>query len=420
MGPWWWDARVRWQDAWWGCSVPGCSVPCGAARCRDALCPVAGCPVPERLVGCPVAGCPVGVPGGGEARGGGAVLTAALEALPAAAPDEVPAKVAPGVQPAAPRLEAVSGARYRRQPRVGVRSGAGAGPGPAGRADAQSVGPFQAAPARPRLRLQLPQLDELHSPAAAGAARRRGGGRHRGWGRGGDREGPPRPDTAGGKLRQELGASRGPDRRPRSRQARRGGPEAGMKLPEPLPGKGGAPLWQPHCLRQLSQQRGEPCFVPQFPSGEGGWGNLSAGEKQPKLPQRAPMLCSATAPAEQPGLGARSQLLWPARDGFLLAVVAPAAAALVQSLFWGVCVGRMPGTPSEKKMHHQPFPAVLRPRLQPFGSSWWPGGEVGMRPKAEQATSKPCWWAGGQALTANVTSTERGVCGEESPLRDGR
>lgn len=156
-GAWWRDARYR--SARWG------------ARWRDAR--------------------------WGESRGRGAVLTAALEALPAAAPDEFPAEVAPGVEPAAPRLEAVPGARYRRQPRIGVRSGAGSGPGPAGRADAQGVGPFQAAPARPRLRLQLPQLDELHGPAAAGAARRRGGGRHRGWDRGGDREGPPRPGTAG-------------------------------------------------------------------------------------------------------------------------------------------------------------------------------------------------------------------------------
>lgn len=178
-----------------GCLLPGCSVSCRGAR---------------------VVGCPVGMPGGGvsgaeEAEwrparcqagvrgarrrgcggpGRGAVLTAALEALPAAAPDEVPAEIAPGVQPAAPRLEAVPGARCRRQPRVGMRPGAG----PAGRADAQRVGSFQAAPARPWLRLQLPQLDELHGPAAAGAARRRGGGRHRagagaGIGRG-------RPDRA--------------------------------------------------------------------------------------------------------------------------------------------------------------------------------------------------------------------------------
>lgn len=186
-----------------GCLLPGCSVSSRGARWVG--CPV-GMPSGEgaRWWGCPVAGYPVLAgdaqyggsraagwpePGGGARRRGcggpgrGGVLTAALEALPAAAPDEVPAEIAPGVQPAAPRLEAVPGARCRRQPRVRMRPGTG----PAGRADAQRVSPFQAAPARPRLRLQLPQLDELHGPAAAGAARWRGGGRHRagaGTGRG--------------------------------------------------------------------------------------------------------------------------------------------------------------------------------------------------------------------------------------------
>lgn len=101
----------------------------------------------------------------------GAVLTAALEALPTASPDEVPAEVAPSVEPAAPGLEAMPGARCCRRPGLGPRSGAV----PAGRADAQRVGSLQAAPARPRLGLQLPQLDQLHGPGRCAA--RRGGGR---------------------------------------------------------------------------------------------------------------------------------------------------------------------------------------------------------------------------------------------------
>lgn len=180
--PGWWDARCGTSGAGWGCPVlrrPRGGSP-GAWR---------GCQVP----GCPEAG----------GRGRGAVLTTALEALPAAAPDEVSAEIAPGVQPAAARLEAVPGARCRRQPRVRMRPGAG----PAGRADAQRVGSFQAAPARPRLRLQLPQLDELHGPAAAGAARR-DGGRHRaeagaGTGRGRLDRGPRETEAgeAGGTAR---------------------------------------------------------------------------------------------------------------------------------------------------------------------------------------------------------------------------
>lgn len=119
----------------------------------------------------------------------GEAAVAALEALPAASPDEVPAEVAPGVEPAAPGLEAMPGARCRRRPGLGPRSGAV----PAGRADAQRVGSLQAAPARPRLGLQLPQLDQLHGPGRCAAA----------GGRGPDREWPPRGgngDRAGGRA----------------------------------------------------------------------------------------------------------------------------------------------------------------------------------------------------------------------------
>lgn len=222
----------------WGCSVPGCSVPGhslprGGAQYRDAHCPrghsVPGCSVPGHPLhggmlgtgtlgmGTPTAwgdtrsrdawsrdarsrsaplpgGCSVpgdarsrdAVPGGGR-PGWGALLTAALEALPAAPPDEIPAEVAPGVEPAAPRLEAVPGARCRRQPGLGPRGGAV----PPGRADAQRVGSLQAAPARPRLRLQLPQLDQLHGPGRRAAPR--GKLRH---GRG--RSTPPPAPASGG------------------------------------------------------------------------------------------------------------------------------------------------------------------------------------------------------------------------------
>lgn len=187
-------------------SVLGCSVPRGNAQYQDARrpgrCLVMGCLVPG---GCTAPGYPIpgrSVPGGRtvpghpapredtQCPGGcsalgrrarqprGTVLTAALEALPAASPDEVPAEVAPGVEPAAPGLEAMPGARCRRRPGLGPRSGAV----PAGRADAQRVGSLQAAPARPRLGLQLPQLDQLHGPGRCAAAA----------GRGPDREWPPR------------------------------------------------------------------------------------------------------------------------------------------------------------------------------------------------------------------------------------
>lgn len=187
-------------------SVLGCSVPRGNAQYQDARCPgrclVMGCPVPGGCTapgypipqqsvpgGCTVPGHPAPredtqCPGGCSALGRrarqprGTVLTAALEALPAASPDEVPAEVAPGVEPAAPGLEAMPGARCRRRPGLGPRSGAV----PAGRADAQRVGSLQAAPARPRLGLQLPQLDQLHGPGRCAAAA----------GRGPDREWPPR------------------------------------------------------------------------------------------------------------------------------------------------------------------------------------------------------------------------------------
>lgn len=294
MGAWWREARAWWQDVWWGCSVLGWPVAAPNARTLCVpRCTVPGGETPIARWGCPVWGGP----------GRGAVLTAALEALPAAAPDEVPAEVAPGVEPAASRLEAVPGARCRRQPRVGVRPGAGAEP--AGRADAQGVGPLQAAPAQPRLRLQLPQLDELHGPAAAGAARRRGGGRHRGWGRGGDREGPPRPDTAG-ETEAEAGASRaaprGPDHCPPVPASPAGRARGGDEAPGAAAVEAGALLQQPCLFCHFSQDRGKPHSVPQFPSGEGAWGNLWQRVTSSQSPLGEP-LCSIWLQPQLSSLG---------------------------------------------------------------------------------------------------------------------
>lgn len=305
---------ARMPGARWGLPVAGCPVLGGGSRCRDAWWgfPVAGCPVlsggsRRRDARCPVGVADGGTPGGrrgARCRGARcAVLTAALEALPAAPPDEVPAEVAPGVEPAAPRLEAVPGARCRRQPRVGVRSGAGAGAGPAGRADAQRVGPLQAAPARPRLRLQLPQLDELHGGAGADT----GDGAGAGTGRG-------RPVRAQrGKLRQERGgeggtraAPQGPGRLLRTRQARAGRAVGGDEAPGAAAGEGGALFQQPCSFRHLPGTTASIALCLSFP-----------GEKQPKCPQRASTLGLATAPPKQLGLGLRSNS-WAARPGLWL------------------------------------------------------------------------------------------------------
>lgn len=148
---------------------------------------------------------------------------------------------------------------------------------------------------------------------------------------------------------------RAPDRPLQSRRARRGGLEAGMRFPEPPRGKGGPAAAAPLSLPS-SQEQDKLHSLPQFPSVERGWKNSwqrvrSRRRALESVP--APAGCSSgraawvwgeefselRARAAQPGL----QL---DRDGFLPAVVAPAAAALVQSLL--LCV-RDSRAPHERK-----------------------------------------------------------------------
>lgn len=196
-----------------------------------------------------------------------------------------------------------------------------------------------------------------------------------------------------------------------------------MRFSEPPRGKGGPAPAAPLSLPLLAGAAPNCTPCPRVPVGKGLEAALAAGEKQTEL-RRAFLLRLAAALDVQPGFGVRSLLssehgsAQPGprldRDDFLPAVVAPAAAALPISVCQGVS-----GTLTENG-HSQPFPAVLRPRLQPFGSSCWPV-RAGDAPQGIP-TSKPCLLVmlggRGQALGANITSTERKW--GESSLQGGR
>lgn len=148
---------------------------------------------------------------------------------------------------------------------------------------------------------------------------------------------------------------RAPDRQLQSRRARRGGLEAGMRFPAPPRGKGGpspaAPLSLP--LLPGAGQTELPASVSQ-------WGR---GWRQPWQRVRSRRRATESVPALAGCSLGRADWVWGEefiqlraraaqpglqldRDGFLPAVVAPAAAALVQSLF--LCI-REPQAPHQKK-----------------------------------------------------------------------
>lgn len=135
---------------------------------------------------------------------------------------------------------------------------------------------------------------------------------------------------------------RGPDHQLQSRRARRGGLEAGMRFLEPPRRKGGSAAAAPLSLPLLAGAGQTP-----LPASVSRWGRGWRHPWQRVRSRWRPTAESVSAPAGcSPGRAAwvwgefvelrarAAQLgLQLDRDGFLPAVAAPAAAALVQSLF---------------------------------------------------------------------------------------
>lgn len=165
---------------------------------------------------------------------------------------------------------------------------------------------------------------------------------------------------------------RGPDGQLLSRRARRGGLEAGMRFLEPPRRKGGPAAAAPLSLLLLAGG-GQTPLPACFPVGKG----LEAPWQRVRSRWRATesiLLLLAAALDVQPGFGesllnSEHRLLswgcsWTEMVSCLLSW-------LLQQQPWCkaylMCQG-FSGTPSERG-HGQPFPAVLRSRLQPFRSS---------------------------------------------------
>ena len=191
-----------------------------------------------------------------------------------------------------------------------------------------------------------------------------------------------------------------------------------MRLPEPLPEKRGAPLRQPRSLRHLSQDRGKPRSVPQFPSGEGGWGNLqqrarssqSSSGEPPRLVRPQPRPSSpGSGRGVNSGLGAAAGPRWfPAccRDSC-------GSSAGAKPVLGCVCGGSQ--APHQNRRctavpARLTFPSHAQTKAPALWQRLLAGERWGCTPRHNRPPVNPaerCWWAGGQALGANVTSTKR-------------
>lgn len=181
-----------------------------------------------------------------------------------------------------------------------------------------------------------------------------------------------------------------------------------MRLPELLPGKGAPSSGSP----ALSGGTGASLALGRSFSGGQGFGNLWQLVRSSQSTAGQP-LCSAWPQPQpcSPSPGCLAGQRW-----FPACCRGSCSGRAVQSLFQGVCVHGLTHPIRKGVQPRQPFPAALRPRLQPFGSGYWRGEGV-MHPKAAQASSKPCRDAGEQGSKLSVLSHiyRRGG----SPLHDG-